>query len=147
MKIEKVEKTTFVEMYVAYDGSRFDNKEDCEKYEKSYRATCARGYNNLNHIDFYLEESGLPFEYDDSRESHIFFPQSINDIVAINAYIDEECHYSGSGLDAQYIGKHIAIVWGYDHDWCEWFILEDYAKLVEKKMNKLINEFDNKFNK
>lgn len=144
MKIEKVEKKIFVEMYVADDGTEFADKESCEKYEKSYHATCARGYNNLNHIDFCVEESGLPFEYDDGRESHIFCPQSMNDIIAINAYMDAECHCY-CGLSAEHIGKHIAIVWGYDHDWCEWFILDDYAKLVEKKMNGFINYFDAKF--
>lgn len=143
MKVVQKERVTYTKIYVANDGTEFLSEEDCKKYENSYRATVKKCYDSVPHIDFCPTDACLPFEYDDDREAHLFCPQSINDIVAINAYIDEQASYSGA-LDASYIGHHVAIIWGYDHDWCEWFDLDTYADEVKKAIDETIAKFDSK---
>lgn len=130
MKIVKEEVKTIKEKYVAYDGAEFDKKEDCEEYEKSYKCTIFKSWDNLNKVAVNSVELGLPWSSDDN---HVFLanPGTLNDLVAINAFIEYKTGYKNN-LTIQDIGKNICLDFGWDFDVCAIYRMENYLEHIKK---------------
>ena len=60
----------------------------------------------------------------------------------------QNCTTSDTGsLTAQNIGKLVALNFGYDHDYCEVYVLEDHTKKISDYVSKLENDIQEMLNK
>lgn len=142
-KIQK-EVKTYEDIYVSVDGKEFKNEADCKEWEKSYKGTLEASWKlvkkkRVNDIDL-----GLPWSSDD-HECYVLKPKDLEEITLINAYIyASTCGGSDSAiLTTNHIGKLIALNFGYDHDWCDVYILENHIK----KLADYVTELEKEFNK
>ena len=141
MKKIQQEVKTYKDIYVSVDGKEFSNKEDCEAWEKSYKGTIAASWSLIKKVDASTVNLGLPWSSDD-YECYVLKPKSLDEITLINAYIQSSTCSSGTMLTTGHIGHTIAINFGYDHDYCDVYVIEDNLKNITNYMAKLENELN-----
>jgi hypothetical protein len=140
MKKIQQELKIYKDIYVSVDGKEFKTEEECKAWENSYKGTLAASFAEIKKVEAYSPSLGLPYSNDD-QECYVIKPKDLNEITLINAYIQSST-YDGSGqrLTAKYIGKLVVLNFGYDHDYCEVYLLEDYIQSITNYITKLENE-------
>lgn len=136
MKTVKKEITTYKEIYVSNDGKEFENEADCKSWENSYKATLRESFAKLAQFEVNSNEIGLAYSSDD-QEVIVVMPQTIDDIVLLNAFIASETCYD-SHITTDMIGKTLALNFGYDRDYCDVYCLEAHLEHLTKCIRNII---------
>lgn len=148
-KIQREEtKVIIKDIFVSVDGKEFDNEADCKAWENSYKGTLAASWETMNKVKAYSCDLGLPWANDD-QECYVVEPKNIDDIAFINAYINSSTYGNSEGtLTIKHIGKSIVLNFGYDHDYCDIYVLADHlatiTKYIETLESKLHEKEENK---
>ena len=124
---------TEVEVYVAYDGTEFDNPTLCKTYENTrYK----KGYEELPHITFNVDQI---FPDADSPVWYKAIPvRNKEDMAIINSYIELESSNS-EYVSEDYIGKVILMAESDNEVWfCDDYTIKDMAEEIVNNLNKLI---------
>lgn len=119
MKEKKIENITYTTVYVATDGTEFNTKEDCAKYERTY--ACA------------LKSRLMAMAINENSEEYMFARGSCDNSVMVVVPRSEkdidtirQCAL-GLGCTEEQVSKQISdadidmpvtITTGYDHEWC-----------------------------
>ena len=132
MKIKTVKKMveTEVEVYVAYDGTEFNDKVACLIYENK------KEYEELPHITFYVDQI---FPNADSPVWYKAIPiKNKEDIAIINGYIESESTNS-EYVSEDYIGKVILMAESDNEIWfCDDYTIENMKEEIVNNLNRLI---------
>ena len=140
-KIQK-EVKIYETIYVSKDGKEFKTEADCKTWEDSYNGTLSESWKKFNKKEINPCNIGIPGACEDC-ECYAIRPKNLDEITFINAYINSSTYQGAVTLTAEQIGKLIILNFGYDHDYCDWYVLEDHlSKLCIK-----IQEIENMFNK
>jgi hypothetical protein len=139
-KIQK-EVKTYENVYVSIDGNEFNNEADCRAWENSYKGTISASYKLLKKIDANASSLGLPGACDD-YECYMIKPESLEDIVLINAYIESSTYNKGA-LTTKHIGEVVILNFGYDHEYCDVYTLSDHFNAITTYASELVSELEN----
>ena len=139
-RIEK-EIKKIVYQYESIDGQRFDTEEDCKKWESSYLGTLEASMKNIRQISVCAPDLGIPYACEDW---YVFVvrPSGMNEIVLLNAYIQAKTNNPGTLLTNDHVGKYIALNFGYDYDYCEIYVLDTWAEVIQKNIDDVIAEYE-----
>ena len=140
MKKIKREETIYKYVYVSVDGKEFNSEVDCKAWENSYKGTMQASWQLIKKIEVSDCNLGLPWSSDD-HECYVLVPKSLDEIVLINAYIESSTDYKNT-LTAEHIGKLIALNFGYDHDFCDVYVLADHIKAISDYISDLEKEIN-----
>lgn len=141
MKRIQKEITTYKDIFVSIDGKEFNSEADCRQWESSYRGTLEASWKNVKKLEVDTCSLGLPWSSDD-YECYVIKPKNLEEITLINAYILSSTDNGATALTTQHIGELIALNFGYDHDYCDVYVLSDHIKKVTDYIAKLGNEID-----
>lgn len=140
-KIQREEtKVIYTDIYVSVDGREFTNEKDCREWENSYKGTLEASWQLIDKKRVYDTDYGIPWSNDDN-ECYAVKPQNLDEIVFINAYINGTTSVEGK-LTTQHIGKLLILNFGYDHDWCDVYVLADHFAKITEKVAKLEAEMN-----
>ena len=122
-------------IFVACDGTQFDNKEECLNYESKL--------NLDNGKDFcFFDENGeiinFPPRYDiidKLEESYFFICRTKECANALESFIEDQCGRSFFPID---IEPNVFYGYGIDGDE-EWKNVSEVLRNYEARMNKLVN--------
>lgn len=139
MEVKTVKKMveTEVTVYVAYDGTEFNNQTLCRAYENTQHK---KEYENLPYMSFNVDEI-IPDAY--SPVNYKVIPvRNKEDIAIINSYLELESSNS-EYVSEDYIGKAIMIAKSDNEVWfCEDFFIEsieDMKKTIIANLDALIS--------
>ena len=133
MKEKKIENVTYATVYVATDGTEFNTKEDCAKYERTYACALksrlmAMAINENSEEDMFSRGSC-------DASVIVVIPRSEKDIDTIKQYAiglsctEEQVSRQISDAD---INMPVTITIGYDNDWC---YIQTVSSLVDHITN------------
>lgn len=129
--------------YEAEDGRRFNNPEDCSKYEESLNITL------LNEIKPYILAKSNQYQlWDDLCEDMELWIISIptEDIrMKVNVYLNllrgkySKEHFPNI-IKPEWVGKTVMVHWNYDMDNCwSYGTVDDLCNEIKKNYEKIIN--------
>lgn len=135
MEIKTVKKMveTEVTVYVAYDGTEFNNQTLCKAYENTYYK---KKYEELPHITFNADKI-FPDAY--SLINYRVIPvRNKEDIAIINGYLELESTIS-EYVSEDYIGKVILMAES-DNEicFCSNYTIKDMKKEIVNNLNRII---------
>ena len=138
MKKIQREETVVVrkDIYVSVDGKEFENEADCKAWEKSYQGTISKSWGLVKKESVDTSNIGLPYANSDD-ECYVIKPKTLDDIVLINAYITSSTYGAEGKLTTEHIGKLLALNFGYDHDYCDVYIIEDHINKLKNYASEL----------
>ena len=139
MKMIQKETKIYTDVYVSVDGKEFDNKVDCEAWEKSYKGTLEASWKLIPKKEVSDSDLGIPWSSDD-HECYVIKPKTLDEIVLINAYISSVCYDGSTKLTTEHIGKLVLLNFGYDRDYCSITVLADHLKSITECITKLETE-------
>lgn len=135
--MKKIQKDVVIkkDVFVSIDGMEFNNEADCREWETSYKGTMAASWNLIKKIKANPCELGVPYANEDD-ECYMIKPKNLEEITLINAYIrsSTSCDIK---LTTDHIDKAVIIDFGYDHDWCHVYIVENLINNITKKAAEL----------
>lgn len=135
MEIKTVKKMveTEVTVYVAYDGTEFNNQALCKAYES---AQYKKKYEELPHITFNVDQI---FPDADSPVWYKAIPvRNKEDIAIINGYIELESSNS-EYVSEDYIGKVILMAESDNEVWfCDDYTMKDMKEEIVNNLNRII---------
>lgn len=144
-EIKEVKEVVVRTEYIAVDDTVFKTKEDCEQWEKSYKCTLSNSMKKIPHIETNGEDAYLQCgNYDE--EVWIVKPRDFEDIKVINAYTETMYYGCKANLTQEDIGKMIALNFGYDHDWCGIYKLDECLNNIKKQYERFEKEIEEKAN-
>lgn len=141
MKKIQREVKTYEDIYVSVDGREFKNEVDCKQWEASYKGTLAESWRQIKKLEVDSCDIGLPgASYD--YACYAIRPKNLEEITLINAYIHSSTCQGAVTLTAEQIGKLIVLNFGYDHDYCDWYVMEDHIKRLTERVADLEEAID-----
>ena len=117
--MKEIKRTETIEKVIGYeanDGTRFDSKEECEKYEKSALGVVYERFKKLIIKELYecevFENQGY------GSEDYVYYLIDIKDENDINTYNHflQLIESKENIIDESYIGKRILVGAGFDYD-------------------------------
>lgn len=138
MKKIQREVKTYEDIYVSIDGREFRKEADCKEWEASYKGTLSSSFALIKKVEANSCNLGIAYSNDD-HECYVIKPKNLEEITLINAYIKSSTCCNGT-LTAGHIGKLVALNFGYDHDYCDVYTLEDHIKHVADYISELENK-------
>ena len=146
MRINKKEVVTYKNVYISDDGREFEDENSCKDWEKSYKGTLNASWNLIKKISVDASRIGFPGGCPD-EECYVLRPKNMDEIIFLNAYIRSSAGYNTDILNINHIGKMIVLNFGFDHDYCTCYIVEElikeisnYASEVETNLDKEMQE-------
>ena len=146
MRINKKEVVTYKNVYISDDGREFEDENSCKDWEKSYKGTLNISWNLIKKISVDASRIGFPGGYSD-EECYVLRPKNMDEIIFLNAYIRNSTGCNTDILNINHIGKMVVLNFGFDHDYCTCYIVEElikeisnYASEVETNLDKEIQE-------
>ena len=150
--------------YIAEDGTIFNNKEECEKYEKSALFVVSNKLKRLNTKETYINDFNDEGSCD--CELEIFDVQTEEDLNNLRRYLYlkaitngatekdiKDAFTSDDGKRENYvfdnvtIGHEVMVFWSYDKDWF-WVYkdgsLNGYFELLKERYDKIITPKEDK---
>ena len=150
--------------YIAEDGTIFNNKEECEKYEKSALFVVSNKLMRLNTKETYINDFNDEGSCD--CELEIFDVQTEEDLNNLRRYLYlkaitngatekgiKDAFTSDDGKRENYvfdnvtIGHEVLVFWSYDKDWF-WVYkdgsLNGYFELLKERYDKIITPKEDK---
>lgn len=123
--------------YEAYDGTIFENRADCETYEKSYKCIMRKKFDAIPKVAISGVEYGIPYASDDDEcyamrfatiEALAEFKACLDVIVGTNYYTEP---------DPKHLNKTLLVTFGYDRDFCDIYVAEDFYKSAMDRLNAM----------
>lgn len=141
--MRKIEKKveSIVYQYESTDGKVFDTKEACEKWESSFEATIEASMKLIPSVEASSIALGLPYANDDDQVV-VVKPKNLDEVTTLNAYNKWKTAGSNTIITANDIGKVIAMNYGYGGDWCDVFVLDDWANKIQKYVDEIISDYE-----
>ena len=150
--------------YIAEDGTIFNNKEECEKYEESALFVVSNKLKRLNTKETYINDFNDEGSCD--CEFEIFDIQTEEDLNNLRRYLYlkaitngatekgiKDAFTSDDGKRENYvfdnvtIGHEVLVFWSYDKDWF-WVYkdgsLNGYFELLKERYDKIITPKEDK---
>lgn len=144
--------------YIAEDGTIFNNKEECEKYEESALFVVSNKLKRLNTKETYINDFNDEGSCD--CELEIFDIQTEEDLNNLRRYLYlksitngatekgiKDAFTSDDGkrenyvFDSVTIGHEVLVFWSYDKDWF-WVYkdgsLNGYFEFLKERYNKIV---------
>ena len=140
MKTITKEITNKKTVYVSADGKEFETESACREWEKSYKGTISASWKLIHKKEVSDVELGLPWSSDD-HECYLLRLDNLDDIALVNAYINCTTGYEGS-LTTAHINKYIVLNFGYDHDFCDVYDLDNHLKEITESIEKAKAKFE-----
>lgn len=140
MKKIQREVTISKDIYVSVDGKEFTNEADCKAWENSYKGTLEASWQLINKKRVYDTDYGIPWSSED-HECYAIKPKNLDEIVLINAYIKATTDNEGR-LTTEHIGQLIMLDFGYDHDYCDIWVLSERVDAIVRNIAKLDAEMN-----
>ena len=148
--------------YIAEDGTTFNNKEECEKYEESALFVVSNKLKRLNTKETYINDFNDEGSCD--CELEIFDIQTEEDLNNLRRYLYlkaitngatekdiKDAFTSDDGKRENYvfdnvtIGHEVLVFWSYDKDWF-WVYkdgsLNGYFELLKERYDKIVTSKD-----
>lgn len=141
MKKINREITSYETIFVSVDGKEFKTETDCKEWEKSYKGTLTASWQLIKKIEINDTCLGIPYSSDD-HECYIVKPKDLDEIALINAYIAATTCYSDPILNSSHIGNLTALNFGFDHDYCEAYIIDGIITDISNYIAKKTAEFE-----
>ena len=128
MKEKQIEVKNFKTVYEAEDGTQFNDKSDCERYEKTF--SCAMRSHIKGIALRMTAEDCVWMNGSCDNKVYSVVPRNEDDILRIRQMMaGMGAHKSTLDLlSAEHIGKVLLIVTGYDEDWVAFQTLEGLVK-------------------
>lgn len=140
-KIQREEtKVIYKDIYVSVDGKEFTNEADCKAWEESYRGTLEASWKLIEKKEVCDCDYGIAWSSDD-HECYAIKPKNLDEIVLINAYIKATTYNEGT-LTTKHIGELLILNFGYDHDYCDVYVLADHFAKIKEQIAKLEAEMN-----
>ena len=150
--------------YIAEDGTVFNNKEECEKYEKSALFVVSNKLNRLNTKETYINDFNDEGSCD--CELEIFDIQTEEDLNNLRRYLYLKAITNGATekgikdaftsddgkrenfvFDNVTIGHEVLVFWSYDKDWF-WVYkdgsLNGYFESLKERYDKIVTPKEDK---
>ena len=150
--------------YIAEDGTIFNNKEECEKYEESALFVVSNKLKRLNTKETYINDFNDEGSCD--CELEIFDIQTEEDLNNLRRYLYLKAITNGATekgikdaftsedgkrenfvFDNVTIGHEVLVFWSYDKDWF-WVYkdgsLNGYFELLKERYDKIITPKEDK---
>ena len=144
--------------YIAEDGTIFNNKEECEKYEESALFVVSNKLKRLNTKETYINDFNDEGSCD--CELEIFDIQTEEDLNNLRRYLYLKAITNGATekgikdaftsddgkrenyvFDSVTIGHEVLVFWSYDKDWF-WVYkdgsLNGYFELLKERYDKIV---------
>lgn len=138
-KIQREEtKVIYTDIYVSVDGKEFTNEADCKAWESSYQGTLSASWQLIKKKEVCGSDFGIPWACE-AHECYIIKPKNLDEVVLINAYIESSTS-NKICLTTDHIGKLVLLNFGYDHDWCDVYILADLINGITDRVAKAETE-------
>ena len=150
--------------YIAEDGTIFNNKEECEKYEKSALFVVSNKLKRLNTKETYINDFNDEGSCD--CELEIFDIQTEEDLNNLRRYLYlkaitngatekgiKDAFTSDDGKRENYvfdnvtIGHEVLVFWSYDKDWFWGYkdgSLNGYFELLKERYDKIVTPKEDK---
>ena len=141
MKINKKEVVTYKNIYISDDGREFEDENSCKEWEKSYKGTLNVSWNLIKKVSIDASSIGFPGGCSD-EECYVLRPKNMDEIILLNAYIRSSIGYDTDTLNINHIGKMIALNFGYNHDYCSCYIVEELIKKISNYASELETNLD-----
>lgn len=128
MKQEQIEIKTLKTVFVAEDGTQFDEKGECEKYEKTF--ACAMRSHIQGIALRITAEDNIWNNGSCDNTVYSLIPHNEEDLLRIKQMVAGMGAHK-STLDRitdEYIGKVVLIIAGYENDWVSVDTLERLVK-------------------
>ena len=134
-------KTTEVYGYKAEDGTYFNTKEECKKYEESAKLVCygkAKQYLIGESTEYGITEFGC-----DDIHVDIYTVPDMEAAKIIEQYIVLETGSKDDvGTVTSRIGKEIILFWNYDKDYVWVTTLEEYLEVIKNNYARALKKED-----
>lgn len=133
MKEKKIENVSYTTVYVATDGTEFNTKDDCAKYERTY--ACALKSRLMAMAINENDEENMFFRGSCDASVIVVIPRSEKDIDTIKQYAiglsctEEQVSRQISDAD---INMPVTITIGYNNEWC---YIQTVSSLVDHITN------------
>ena len=150
--------------YIAEDGTIFNNKEECEKYEKSALFVVSNKLKRLNTKETYINDFNDEGSCD--CELEIFDIQTEEDLNNLRRYLYLKAITNGATekgikdaftsddgkrenyvFDSVTIGHEVLVFWSYDKDWF-WVYkdgsLNGYFESLKERYDKIVTPKEDK---
>lgn len=120
--MEEIKRTRTIEEvtgYMAFDGKYFENKEECEKYEKTAYGVIAKEFRTIMVNGDEFAECNIWEEYGYGSEEFYYAVLDIkteDDLYIANKYYELVGKSKNYLIDKKYIGKRIMVSTGYSYD-------------------------------
>ena len=138
-KIQREEtKVIISDIFVSVDGKEFTNEADCRAWETSYRGTLEASWALIKKKKVFDTDFGIPWSSED-HECYAISPKNLDEITLINAYIKATTDNDGR-LKTEHIGQLIMLDFGYDHDYCDIWVLSERIDAIIRNADKLKTE-------
>lgn len=125
MKEKRIEIMNYMTIYVAADGTEFENKEQCEMYDRSALGVVkARVKNAAVKITDEWEAVGG----DPDHECWIVVPKTAEDVANIRQLLALYGNGNPSDEIEKQIGKPVFLMWNYDKNYVWFKTLESIVK-------------------
>lgn len=132
-------RTVTRKIYVAYDGTEFDNMDGCIKYEN----------NSIEKLEADLKpylirkstEDMLWSKWGDSgHDLHVYNITSsyVAEKLAMYIHLKDDRKPEWELDLSKYVGLHLNVLWNYDHSYCWFFTLEELLGEIKDNYNKNI---------
>lgn len=140
-KIQREETQVIVkDIFVSVDGKEFTNEADCKAWETSYRGTLEASWALIKKKKVFDGDFGIPWSSED-HECYAISPKNLDEITLINAYIKATTGDNGR-LTMRHIGQLIILDFGYDHDYCDIWVLSERIDAIIGNIDKLKAEMN-----
>lgn len=129
METKQIEMKSIKTVYVAVDGTEFDDKEQCEKYDKSALGIIK---GRVNKLAVKITNAWDAVGGDEEHELWIVVPKKAEDVVAIGQLLSFYGNKQDTGELDEQIGKPIFLIWDYDQDYIWFRTLESIVKYASE---------------
>lgn len=139
------EKTITYEEYQAPDGTIFKTRDECERYEKSYRCSIKTMMQKIPMTTISAPDCGIPYSYEDQL-CYAIKMRNMNDLMVTRAWFAECFNDNNVDLTQDDIGKIVYILVGECEDWASIYRPEELLNSITKTMNAVMTYFKEKEN-
>ena len=133
-------RTVTKKIYIAYDGTEFENMNGCIKYEN----------NSIEKLEADLTpylirkstEDAIWANWGDSgHDLHVYNIASSYVAEKLAMYIHLKDDRKPENLDlSKYVGCNLNVLWNYDHDYCAYFTLDELLDNIKNNYhNNVMN--------
>ena len=129
MERKEIEVKSFKTVYVAVDGTEFDEREQCEKYDKSALGVVQ---GRVKKLAVKITDEWRAVGGGEDHECWIVIPKKPEDVDAIKQLL--ALYGNGQNTDEldEQLGKPVFLMWNYEKDYVWFKTLESIVKYASE---------------